>query len=255
MLKTAKQNRRTLITAETVKKILLKLGMRELVWKLKRNRMLEKLLKIIPSEELSYIYQIKWNETKAYYYEGSDGIININMMGREPSGIVTEEEYTSTVKYIINKLKELRDPETREKIIKRVYTKNELYNSNDKSLPDIFILMNDGYRAIAYNKINSNSIFMPPIHGRTLRPADHHIDGIFIAYGWNITRKQIEGKVKLWDIAPTILSILGISALSYMDGQVLTSIFQHLVSEQYVKYSLLEKEIIRKKIRKLRKKL
>jgi len=102
ILKTVKSTRRTLITAETIKKILLKLGMRELVWKLKRNRMLEKLLKIIPSEELNYIYQIKWDETKAYYYEGSDGIVNINMIEREPSGIVTEEEYTSVVNYIVN---------------------------------------------------------------------------------------------------------------------------------------------------------
>jgi len=253
LLKTMKRRRKSLVTAESIKKVLLKLGMRNLVWKLKRNKMLEKLLKIIPSEELSYVHEVKWNETKAYFYEGSDGIINVNLAGREPSGIVTMEEYDSIVKYIISKLEELKDSETGEKIVEKVYTKKELFNTKDKKLPDIFILIKDGYRTVAYNKIDSRSIFMPPIHGRILRPADHHINGIFIAYGWNVVNKRLEDKVKVWDIAPTILHILGVPRVAYMDGQTLTNIFHRSVSERSLHCISLER--IRKKIKELRGKL
>ncbi len=254
LLKTAERIRKSLITAESVKKVLLKIGMRNLVWKLKRNKILEKILKIIPSEELGYVYQIRWEETKAYFYEGSDGIININLIGREPSGIVKKDEYEDVVRFIVNKLKELKDPETGEMIIEKVYTKKELFGTNDDDLPDIFILMKDGYRAVAYNKIDGNSLLMPPIHGRIFRPADHHINGIFIAYGWNIAKKQLVNKVRLWDIVPTILYILEIPIISHMDGQVLTSIFRS-ISKQPVKCIQGEKERIKRKIRELRKKL
>lgn len=255
LLKTAKHKDKSLVTAETIKKILLKLGMRDLVWRLKQSKILEKILKIVPSEELSYVHQIIWNETKAYYYEGSDGIININLAGREPSGTVTIEEYENVVEYIISKLKELKDHETGKTIIEKVYTKRDLFGTDDKDLPDIFILMKDGYRAVAYNKVNSKSLFMLPIHGRTLRSADHHINGIFIAYGWNIAKKHLVNKVRLWDIVPTILHTLRVPISSHMDGQILTNIFHHSISEQPMKYIQLEKERIRKKILELRKKL
>ncbi len=231
LLKTIKRRRKSLITAESIKKVLLKLGMRNLVWKLKRNKMLEKLLKIVPSEELDYVHEIKWNETKAYFYEGSGGIINVNLAGREPSGIVKMKEYDSIVKYIVSKLEELKDPETGEKIVEKVYTKKELFNTNDEKLPDIFILMKDGYEAVAYNKIDGKSIFTPPIHGRIARPANHHINGIFVAYGRNVVNKRLEDKIKVWDVATTILYILGVPKIAHMDGRTLTNIFHRSVSE------------------------
>jgi len=250
LLKIAKQRRKTLITAESIKRILLKLGMRGLVWKLKRSRVLEKLLKIIPSKEFGYVHQIEWDKTKVYYYEGSGGIININLASREPLGVVTKEEYEDIVNYLVTKLKELTDPETGEKIIEKIYTKkSELYNSDDKDLPDIFILMKDGYGAVAYNKIDGRSIFMQ-IHGRNQRVGDHHID-----YG-NITHKRIKSKIKLWDIMPMILHILQIPIPSYVDGHILKNIFKkelNLIKEpMYYSTNNNEKERIRKKIRELR---
>jgi len=257
MVEKQKNDRSTLITAETVKKILLKLRMRKLVWKLKRTKLLERLLRVIPSEEFRYIHQIKWDETKAYYYEGSDGIININLKDREPCGIVEKKDYHDIVSCICNELKKLEDPETDEKIVERVYTKEKLYGSADDELPDIFVLMREGYRAVAYNKLDDSSMFMPPVHGRILRPADHHINGVFLAFGWNIVcGKKVENAVKLWDIAPTIMNILCVPIASYMDGRVLTDILCRTLSQRVIDYKhVSEKETIRRKVEKLRKKL
>jgi len=136
------------------------------------------------------------------------------------------EEYDSIVKYIISKLEELKDSETGEKIVEKVYTKNELFNTKDEKLPDIFILMKDGYRAVAYNKIDGRSIFMPPIHGKILRPADHNIDSIFIAYGKSIVNKQLDNKIKTWDVVPAVLHALGIkTSFLDLDGKIIEDIF------------------------------
>jgi predicted AlkP superfamily phosphohydrolase/phosphomutase len=223
MLKIRRPAKKSVFTAEKIKKFLLRHGMRDSVWKVKRSFIVEKLLKIIPSEEFNYVFQIVWEKTKAYYYDGSDGIININLKGREPSGSVSSEEYSNIVKYIIRKLKELRDPETGERIVEKVYTKMELYKIDDVALPDIFIQMKDEYKAVAYNKLDGESIFMIPIHGRILRPGDHRKDGIFIFYDVNTLNKQLKTKVKLWDLAPTILNIFGFPREQYMDGCIIES--------------------------------
>lgn len=247
-----------LISAETFKKIFLRLKMRNLVWKLKRYNVLERILRIIPSEEFNYLNKVIWDETKAYYYEGSDGIININLINREPLGAVTTNEYKQVLNYIVSKLNELKDPENKNKIIKGIYTKSDLFGIDDLYLNDIFILMNDGYRAVSYNKIDGRSIFMPPIHGRTLRPADHHIDGVFIAYGSNIKLNNNINKVKLWDIVPTVLYIFNIPTEPYMDGTILKDIFRdvaitrHDSKKQYKNKKFHTKEKIKYNLRKLK---
>ena len=232
MLKTYKQKRVHIITAESIKKALLKLGMRKVVWKLKRSPLIEELLKIIPSEDFDYMNLIEWEKTKAYFYEASDGIINLNLKGREPFGVVTEDEYNDVVKFIVDKLKDLKDPETGEKIVENVYSKIDLFNTDDIDVPDIFILMANGYRAVSYNKLDGRSMFMPPIHGRVLRPGDHYLHGIFIAYGWGISKKRLEKTVKVYDILPTILSVLKIQPYNYMDGKIIMDVFKLKGSEK-----------------------
>jgi len=225
LLKMKRKEKKSIITAESITEFILKLGMKDIVWRLKRTKAIEKILKIVPSEDFGYLSEIDWSNTKAYFYEGSDGIICINLKGREPRGIVSEEEYPKLVKYVVNGLKNVKDPETGKKIVKQVFTKEELFNTSDKSLPDIFILLEDEYRAVSHNKI-SNSLFMPPLHGRTLRPADHHINGIFLAFGNGIAHKMLVNKVKTWDIAPTVFHILGVPIPREVDGRVLKEIFR-----------------------------
>lgn len=216
-LKTIKASRKLPITAESVKRAMLKLGMRRLVWKFKRSSLTEKLLRVIPSERFGYLNTINWNQTLAYYYEGSDGIININLMGREPSGIVSPENYKEIVEELISKITQVTDPETGEPIVERAYTKEELFNTNDPSLPDVYLQLRKGYRAVGYNKLD-NSIFAPPIHGKMSRPGDHYPGGIFLAYGKDIPNKASENEVHVWDVTPTILGLFGIPPSSHMDG-------------------------------------
>jgi len=219
LLKWKMKRKRSLITAEKVKYLLLKLGLRSFVWKMKRSDSLERFLKIFPSEEFNHV-SIDWSRTRAYFLEGSDGIICINLTGREPQGIVSENEYQKVVRYIVSELEKLRDEKTGERVVERIVTKGEICEVNCKDLPDIFVLLNRKYRAVGCNKID-NSIFMPPVHGKAFRPADHDINGIFVAFGHKAISGRLKYKVKPWDVAPTILNIFGLPAES-MDGHALT---------------------------------
>jgi predicted AlkP superfamily pyrophosphatase or phosphodiesterase len=53
----------------------------------------------------------------------------------------------------------------------------------------------------------------------------HHIDGVFIAYGPCI-RKGIKFKAHIYDLAPTIMAVLGLPISEDMDGRVVTEIIE-----------------------------
>ncbi len=207
-----------IINAEFIQGLMLKLGLRNLVWKLKRNPLIEKVLKFIPSSAYSYLFQVDWAATKAFFYETSDGAIYINMEGREPDGSVTTEEYESVRRLIIENLKSLKDPVTGRNIIKQIFTREELYGGKCETAPDIILLKNDGFRLVGYN--DNGNIFQEPVHGAATRPGDHTEYGVFLASG-NDIKEGDHVTAEVYDIAPTIYHILGIPIPTNVDGNVL----------------------------------
>lgn len=69
---------------------------------------------------------VDWKRTVAYYMGTG---ININLKGREPLGIVNPgKEYENIIKEIRKELYEVKDPETDEKIVNKVFRPEEIYH-------------------------------------------------------------------------------------------------------------------------------
>ena len=49
----------------------------------------------------------------------------------------------------------------------------------------------------------------------------HRPEGIFMGYGSDIRKCEITDKVRVWEVAPTILHMMGLPIPSYVDGTVL----------------------------------
>lgn len=84
----------------------------------------------------------------------------------------------------------------------------------------------------------------------------HSLSGIFLAYGPGIKKGNKINGSKIYDIAPTILHILGIPIPRDMDGEVLKEIFEsdsELANRQIIYSRADEKEQITRKIRNLKK--
>jgi len=96
-----------------------------------------------------YMDEVDWDNTKAYTGGFYNGQIFINLKGREPNGVVEKDNYEEVRNNIIEDLKELRDPETGEKVVENIYTKEELYTGNEtERVPDI-VIETPGYNHIA----------------------------------------------------------------------------------------------------------
>lgn len=248
LLKIRKSKRKINIfpTAEMVQKLLVKIGLRTVVWRIKRSKFLEFLFRyVVRSEEYQHLFNIDWYKTKAYFLEGSYGIINVNLYGREPNGSVKLEDFENVRKLILSEAMTLKVSQSSGKVIKKAFRGEELYKSNRGYIPDIILFGNDGYRLVGgYNH-----------HGKIFeteeeRTGEHSLYGILIVYGSKVKEGRVDN-ANVCDITPTILYSLGLPISTEMDGRVLKEIFKDSANIHLVKYKE-ERERIKKKVEQLK---
>jgi predicted AlkP superfamily phosphohydrolase/phosphomutase len=170
-----------------------------------------------------------WQNTHAYSF-GSYGNIYINLKNREPEGIVDERAYEALRSDICRRLMTLKDPVTGEKVVKRVYRREELFTGPFLSkAPDLIAHWSDaGYHSVQRFGKKEDSIFSNDlrVHLTDLAFSGcHRLNGIFAVKGEGVeSGKEIKG-ARIIDLAPTILYLLGLPAESGMDGRVLEKAF------------------------------
>lgn len=165
---------------------------------------------------------LDWKRTRAYS-KGNYGQIYINLKGRQPEGIVSPgDEYLEIRDEIAEKLRELKNPVSGERIDLEIFYKEEIYQGPylDQA-PDIFFLPRDmRYKALGTMDFISNKFFLKNF----AQSGDHKMFGILAAAG-PLFREAIAVKnAGIADLAPTILHLLGQNIPRDMDGRPLTEI-------------------------------
>ena len=174
---------------------------------------------------------VDWSRTVAYPLGGA-GQIFINLKGREPEGIINPgAEYETACDEVERSLLALRDPDTGQPVVARVWRKAETYGENAlPELPDLYVQwVNDQYTdmgSIGYG----HGIFSEPIRGRS---GGHTMRGIFLAHGPGIKQGFTVEDACLIDLAPTVMQLLGVPVATHMDGKVLHEILEDAVTILY----------------------
>jgi predicted AlkP superfamily phosphohydrolase/phosphomutase len=212
-----KSGQRGRLSAETFQNILLAMGMKGLVWRLKRSALLEPVLKrFIRSKGFQHLLDMRWTETCAYFHDGSDGLVWLNLEGREPEGIVSPERKKVLQERIIQAALQIRDPSTGKPVIGAAYAGDDLFGSGGQMTPDIALLPNQGYRLVGgYNR--AGRMF----EEEQARIANHAPEGIFAAFGPLVRKGEQVHNARVADITPTILRMLGFGPPGNMDGKAL----------------------------------
>jgi predicted AlkP superfamily phosphohydrolase/phosphomutase len=124
---------------------------------------------------------------------------------------VGKEEYKELVENLIKELEELKDS-SGNKIIKKVYRKNELWNGSYlDNAPDL-VIEADEYDLtgwLGYSKL---------INTKVVKSGSHRKNGIIIL--WGVKNTNISD-AKIIDVAPTILKLLDLNVPNEMDGKSL----------------------------------
>ncbi len=170
---------------------------------------------------------VDWSRTKVYY--APDGGLRLNMQGREPQGIVsTEKEYEQLRRHLSQTLRDLREPQTGHHPLAGVYLREELYHGRfAQYAPDLILEPKRDDPQAASNYVLDSSVDMAGSIFTSSAPysGNHALNGILIAWGFGVVPEHQVQNAHIIDLAPTILTALGVAAPSYMDGQTLHQLF------------------------------
>lgn len=121
--------------------------------------------------------------------------------------------------WLAKKCYDLVDPETGEKIVKKVHWRDDVYWGKYAIFaPDLILELDEKY--------SGNYGFTPGNLFKTVDDGMHHRKGIVIFRGPNIKRGiSLNSDIYTWDVAPTILQIMKLPVPSDMDGKVIKEIF------------------------------
>ena len=195
----------------------------------------EKLLRIIPGirdrvQSKLFFSKIDWSKTFAYS-DNTMATIWINLVGREPGGIVKEgpeyEELISKIKdsFLTNCLEAV----TGEKVVDAVYRRNEIYHGQRAiDAPDFLIQWKENIHISGVKYKSDGKPISPayPTQEFQFISGDHRNDGIIFMRGKGIKKGHQLHDTTIQDIAPTILYQMDSLPDKDMDGSILLDAFE-----------------------------
>lgn len=150
-------------------------------------------------------------DTKAYSL--IPGRIYLNLKGREPEGLVDPpKEYKETLELLREALSLIEDPETGERIIDKIYMRDEIYSGPFiNQAPDMVLMPNNGYDL----KGDVNQQYLT--RESNLEGMHTFDDAFLFIKGQEIKRKGFS----ILDVTPTILALMGFKPYPDLDGRCL----------------------------------
>ncbi|MBV8847161.1 MAG: alkaline phosphatase family protein [Bryobacterales bacterium] len=158
--------------------------------------------------------------TKAFVLNSSSNGIFIHVKGKRGDWGIQPEQYESFRKELTHALlTRCADPETGEPLIKRVHTREEIFDGpHMENAPDLTVTLRDhGFVSTR----RTNTVYAK----REIPMGTHHPDGILIARGRGIRRNRSIDRVSIMDVAPTALYAMHLPVPADLQGRVVKELY------------------------------
>lgn len=161
-----------------------------------------------------------WSRTQAFVGVHND--LWLNLEGREPQGCVAGSDADRVRDEIVEGLLALRGPDGAP-LFAAAHHREDIYSGPALALaPDVMLdPWSNGYR-VAVKREPSTEVVIPPASLAGVDEAwssDHRPEGIFVAGGPSIASGAGD-PLSLYDVAPTMLALLGQAVPADLDGSV-----------------------------------
>lgn len=176
---------------------------------------------------------IDWSATRAFSEElNYFPSIWLNVQGRDRCGTVPVREYAEQVEALRAALRDWRDPATGERIVARVWQRDELYHGPCvATAPDLVLELATpgGYSYIGVPSYGTDGPAVEALDAATLggklagMSGSHRPDGLFALHGPTVQPGVVRG-AQIADMAPTILALCGVAAPDDWDGRALAAL-------------------------------
>jgi predicted AlkP superfamily phosphohydrolase/phosphomutase len=163
--------------------------------------------------------EIDWPKTKAWGLGGYYCRLFLNVKGREKQGAIDPADYEKVRDEIADKLRAIED-ENGNNMGTRVIKPQEAFSGpNIDQAPDLIVYFGDLYwrstGTIGHDSIHSFETEVGP------DDAVHAEHGIFILWDPKEKRGKKLEDLSIYDVAPTVLNVMGIDVPSDMEGKVM----------------------------------
>ena len=161
---------------------------------------------------------IDWNRTRAYcLITDLEGCIRVNLRGREPLGIVEPADYGALLDRLEAELRALVDPASGRPVVARILRADrELAGPRSPWLPDLVV---HWAREGAIRAVESPAIGRVEGVSPDPRPGTHAGPGFAVLAGPGIAAGTLGEEARLVDVAPTVLSALGVEPPAGLEGR------------------------------------
>jgi predicted AlkP superfamily phosphohydrolase/phosphomutase len=140
--------------------------------------------------------------------------VRINLDGREPEGTVSREEYDEVRNDLIAELRAARTPDG-DPVFSAVEPREAVFDGEHVEAAADVLVVPDGF----------DTYLSASLHGETFGPAseswNHKRHGLVAAVGDGVDADADLDDAHLFDVAPTVLSALGVPPSTEMDGDPL----------------------------------
>lgn len=161
---------------------------------------------------------IDWSKTKCWGEGGYYSRVFFNVTGREPEGIIPQEEYDAFRAEVSAKLEAIED-EDGKVIGTKAFKPEEIYKKAGGIPPDLIVYLGN----LDWRSAGSVGLDAIHIYENDTGPddANHAENGIII---WDIDPskvKEVKDSYSIYDVAPTIMSYFGLDVPEDMIGESL----------------------------------
>ncbi len=139
--------------------------------------------------------------------------VNVNLAGRESTGRVPQDKFDEMRDLVADKLLGFRDPETGEQVVRRLIKGEDYFHGKYAAeAPDLLLEWHEGY---AYNSGLGRLMFR-----WTYCQGVHSLNGVIAGRGPHFRQNAEVPPLSILDVAPTVLSLLGVPSPEGTDGRV-----------------------------------
>ena len=167
---------------------------------------------------------IDWKRTAGYAISGGVyGAVFVNLKGREPEGAVETEDYETARARLAEVLLEMCHPGDGGRLVKRILQREEVYKGRfTPEAPDLFFEPRDPTVGVFGDfEFSSNRILEPASEAIS---AQHRMDGVFIAAGRDLKPGTEAQGLRVIDVAPLLLYLMGLSIPEGLDGRLVEDV-------------------------------
>ena len=158
---------------------------------------------------------VDWDRTRAWSTGGYYARVFMNVRGREPEGVVAQEDYEAERTALVARLEATVDPEGRS-LNTRAYRPETIYARVERIAPDLIVHFAD----LAWRAIGGVGYGTVHVQENDTGPDDcnHAQHGAFVLAGPGVPDAGELTGVRLLDVAPTLLERAGYDVPTGMQG-------------------------------------